>query len=397
MPPLRLTLATGAALERILDETFPLWGDGLTRDAYGRFNAAQLKTAWGGAHLRRLVLLDGDRVLSSAKRYDLVGRLDGKPVRILGIAAVFTPAAERGRGHAKVLIERMLADAAAEGVDLALLFSEIGARYYEQLGFRTVPVDDAVLEVTRKSGAPAMMVRTGEERDFVDLAEMHAVRSEGYRFHLERPVHYIAYAVAKKRLMAGLGSAGHRGVQFFVAEEGGRAAAYLVMSVSGVHGGRHGEHWGIEECGDRDPTGARLGALLQVLMARAPGEHPPAIRAWLPIGFQPPQVTGLARVPSTTIMMMRWTDDRRDPLVLKPEEVLYLERGRVLRRSPFYVPRSTFYVTGAAHPPPPPAPARFSVFDSPSVSENFVPRRTSCCSTSGSESAPSSIDATATA
>ena len=323
MPPPRLTPATGETLERILDGTFPLWGDGLTRDAYARFNAAQLKTRWGARHLQRLALVDGTRLLSSAKRYDLAGHLDGRSVKIVGIAAVFTPSAGRGRGHAKVLIEQMLAAAAADGVELALLFSEIGARYYEQLGFRTVPMDDLLIEVSRKPGAPAMLVRAGEERDYVELAGMHAARAAAYRFSLDRPVDYIGYAIAKKRLMAGFGSAGHRGVQFFVAEEGGRAVAYLVMTVSGLRGSRSGEHWGIEECGDRDPTGARLGAMLQVLLARAPGERPPAIRAWLPSGFQPPQIAGLTRVPSPTTMMMRWIDDRRDPLSLRAEDVLY--------------------------------------------------------------------------
>ncbi|MDE3156474.1 MAG: GNAT family N-acetyltransferase [Acidobacteriota bacterium] len=322
MPALRLMPATGETLERILDDTYPVWGDGLTREAYARFNAAQLKTDWGSAHLQRLALLDGSRLLSSAKRYDFTGTLDGRRVKILGIAAVFTPAAERGRGQAKVLIEQMLADAAARGVDLALLFSEIGPRYYEQLGFRVVPVDDVMVEVERKPGAPAMLVRAGEERDYAEIAGMHAARAAGYRFSLDRPVDYVAYAIAKKRLFAGLSRAGHRGAQFFVAEEGGRAVAYLVMTVSRLRG-RRGEHWGIEECGDRDPTGARLGAMLQVLLARAPGEQPPVIRTWLPTDFRPPQVSALTRVPSATIMMMRPVDPRHSPPDLKADDLIY--------------------------------------------------------------------------
>src|SRR5206468_10676186 len=37
----------------------------------------------------------------------------------------------------------------------------------------------------------------------------------------------------------------------------------------------------LEECGDRDPSGARMGAILQVLIARNPAERRPAITAWL--------------------------------------------------------------------------------------------------------------------
>jgi len=333
----RVVTATDETLETILDESFGIWGDGLTRAAYGRFNAAQLRTPWGRTHLRRLALVDGGRLLSSAKRYDLAGRLDGRRVRILGIGAVFTPRAERGRGHAPALIRRMIQEAADEGVELALLFSEIGAPYYEQLGFRTVPTGDLLLQIGTKAGAPAMLVRAGEERDYAEIGDMHAVRAARYRFALERDAGYLGYAIAKKRMLAGFGARGHRALQFFVAEEGGRAVAYLVMTVTDGESPaarpqgdpfpagrrRTADKWTIEDCGDRDPTGARLGAMLQVLLARMPGEQRPTIRAWLPAGFRPPQMTGALAVPCGIEMMMRWTGERADPFVLKGEDVLY--------------------------------------------------------------------------
>jgi hypothetical protein len=62
---------------------------------------------------------------------------------------------------------------------------------------------------------------------------------------------------------------------------------------------------GIEECADRDPSGARVGAILQALIAREPVERSPSIRAWLPPGFVPPQVTIVSAKPSTAVMMVR--------------------------------------------------------------------------------------------
>ena len=50
--------ATGDLLERILDDTFPIWGEGLDRAAYARYNRAQLATPWGATHLRRVALVD---------------------------------------------------------------------------------------------------------------------------------------------------------------------------------------------------------------------------------------------------------------------------------------------------------------------------------------------------
>jgi hypothetical protein len=63
--------------------------------------------------------------------------------------------------------------------------------------------------------------------------------------------------------------------------------------------------WMIESCGDRDPTGARIGAILQMLIAREPAEHRPVISAWLPPGFLPPQVTVASTGPSPVRLCVR--------------------------------------------------------------------------------------------
>src|SRR5204863_833640 len=114
----------------------------------------------------------------------------------------------------------------------------------------------------------------------------------------------------------GLGSAGARQLHFFIAEEGITAAAYIVVSVVGPT-------WTIEECGDRDPSGARIGAILQALIAREPAERRPSIRAWLPPGFAPPQVTIVRARAATEVMMVRFLGS---PVVrprLSGDDVLY--------------------------------------------------------------------------
>ena len=141
-------------------------------------------------------------------------------------------------------------DAAAEGFGLALLFSDIDPPYYEHLGFRQLPVNQVALSVrpgTRK-GTPMIPLRSGDAGDLRVLAEMNAARSAGYRFSLTRDGEYIGHAIAKKRLLAACGRPGHRTVEFFVVEEGGRAAAYAVLFEAG-------EFAMITECGDRDPSG----------------------------------------------------------------------------------------------------------------------------------------------
>lgn len=126
------------------------------------------------------------------------------------------------------------------------------------------------------------LIRRGEERDLATIVVTGQVRATPFRFHLDRDVDFVQYAVTNKRLLAGLGTAGARQLHFFIAEEGITAAAYVVVSIVG-------DIWTIEECGDRDPSGARVGAILQALIAREPVERRPTIRAWLPPRFGPPQ------------------------------------------------------------------------------------------------------------
>jgi GNAT superfamily N-acetyltransferase len=314
-----LVPAEGGILAQILDASHEIWHDGLTRAGYGRFYHAQQLTAWGDAHLTRSALVDGPRVLASAKEYAFQGVLDGRAIRIVGIGAVFTQPAHRGSGHARDLIERLIARAAGRGADLALLFSEIGPDYYARLDFTVVPTVDRTLTVVMsdRHGAPATMIRAGDDRDLAGIVAMNRVRAEPFRFHLDRDRDLVTYAITKKRLLAGFGPFGLRELQFFVAEEGTTGVAYVVVSV-------RGGAWTLEECGDRDPSGARVGAILQALIARQPAEQHPAIRARLPPGFVPPQVTIAAPRPSSEIMMVRPLNAMAEPArTLTEQDVLY--------------------------------------------------------------------------
>jgi GNAT superfamily N-acetyltransferase len=292
--------AEGPLLDRIFDNTFPIWNEGLSRAAYGQWNMAQLKTPWGRRRLQRVALVDErGRLLACAKRYVHDIRLDGREGWMAGIGAVFTPVEARGRGHATRLIELLIERERAAGALVAGLFSEIGTQFYERLGFRTVPLDEVTVTVRRKDGSPAMLVRSGEERDLPLVAAMHARRTAGVRFALRRDAQAVHYALSKKRLLAGLGPPGLRQVEFFVAEEGASAVAYVILS-------ENANGWTLEEAGDRDPAAARIGAMLQVLMAREPAHRTPLIRAWWPRAMPvPPQLELTDRIDSRDILMLR--------------------------------------------------------------------------------------------
>ena len=162
-----------------------------------------------------------------------------------------------------------------------------------------VPLDEVSVRVNRRNGSPAMLVRRATtaicRRSWP--CTRCGRRGPGWRCGAIRPL--VHYALAKKRLFAGLSASGTRQVEFFVAEEGASAVAYVVFSQN-----EYG--WTLEEAGDRDPAGARLGAMLQVLLAREPSHRDPVIRAWWPRAFPvPPQLTLSNRSDPKDVFMVR--------------------------------------------------------------------------------------------
>ena len=310
--------AEGAILERILDTAYSVWPENLGRSAFATFQAAHSKTAWALGHQRRYALVEGGALLASALHYDLAGRLDHQPVRVCGIGGLLTDPAYGDSGHAHVLVEQLLNEAERDGADMALLFATPGPTSYAPDGFDAVPMSDVELRVTESSrhGAPMTLVRGGEDRDLAAIVSMGQVRGGQFRFHLDRDVDFVKHEITKKRLLAGLAPSGARELQFVIAEEGITAAAYVIISSVG-------HTWTLEECGDRDPSGARVGALLQALLAREPVEQRPTIRAWLPSGFVPPQVTILSARSSAEVMRVRFLRSAHGRSPLSSEAVLY--------------------------------------------------------------------------
>lgn len=315
----KVVKAEGAVLERIVATTPLVVYPGLSREAFLKYDAAQAKTAWALAHRRRFALIDAGDVLATAERYDLTGRLDRRDVTICGIAAVHSGRADHdGKRVERALVEQLVEDARREGVDLALLFPAADGSSTASDGFEPVPTTDVELRVTESSryGAPMTLVRGGEDRDLDAIAAMGHVRASQFRFHLNRDAALIKQAITRKRLLAGLGPAGARQLLFVIAEEGITAAAYIVISVVGGT-------WTVEECGDRDLSGARVGALLQALIAREPVESRPLIRGWLPPDFLPPQLTIASASSAPSSLLARALSSRVTGLNLSPSDVMY--------------------------------------------------------------------------
>lgn len=264
-----------------------------------RYEAALLKTAWGRVNIRPVLLAEHGVQRASATRYDCLGVLDRRPVRVRAFGDVIAPDATPPDVQAvHTLVEHMVTDARTSGVEVALLFTPLDPGWCREWGFVDITPETLTLRVEpgRRPGAPMVMLRGGEDRDLPAIAAMGQLQAAPFRFSLDRGVDFIQHGLISRRLLAGLAPRGSRELHFFVIEEGSTAVAYVVLSVEA------GEWW-IDACGDRDPTGHRVGCILQALLARDPSAAPPRIRGWLPERLVPPQVTVVARERTPTAVM----------------------------------------------------------------------------------------------
>jgi hypothetical protein len=310
--------AHGIILERVLDLHHRLRRThGLSRRAYSQLDLAESRTTWGRRCRRRFALVtNATEVLASATRYDLAGVLDHKSIRVHAVGDVLAAAPHGSDDHACALIEWLVGEATKDGADIALLLTDADALSSMPHGFEPIPMTELTLGIAQspRHGAPMVLIRGGETRDFQAIVAMGQARAAPFRFSLDRDVDLLEYVITKKRLLAGLTPEGGRQLHFFIAEEGITAAAYVVISVTaGV--------WTIEECGDRDSSGARVGAMLQALIAREPAERRPIIQGWLPSGFMPPQVTILSMQPLAAHVAIRTLDPVALTLGLSADEV----------------------------------------------------------------------------
>jgi hypothetical protein len=305
-------------LDRVLESRYRTSHDGLSRDASRRFHETGTETSWGRRCQRSNALAAGKRILATAESYDLAGVFDGRAVRVCGIGTVCAEPSPRSLEHARVLVDAVADDAAWQGAGMALLFPQPGVANGQRGDFQPVPSTDLTLIVSEptRDGAPIMMVRDGEERDLAAIVAMGRARAGRFRFHLDRDVDFVHYAITRRRCLVGPGSADQGHLHFLVADDGMTAAGYVIVSVVG-------DLWTLEECGDRDPCGARVGALLQALLAREPGQRRPTIRAWLPPGFLPPQVTIASTVSSTEVVGARMLGAAATEPPLSSDDVLF--------------------------------------------------------------------------
>ncbi|KNE60180.1 hypothetical protein AMAG_05599 [Allomyces macrogynus ATCC 38327] len=139
-------------------ENYEEWGraSGLTLNQYfEREKVLQLTAFAQGAHMSWVLVAANEvnaadpTILASCETFHRVGRLGDQLVNVWVMAAVFVDQAQRGHGYSKHLVTMIRDHWIAQCPDLgvSILYSDVGPRFYDKLGWRVFPSDALVTTV----------------------------------------------------------------------------------------------------------------------------------------------------------------------------------------------------------------------------------------------------------
>ncbi len=274
----RLVVADSSHVERIYRESYALWGAGLSRRDYRELWNEISSTAWGQENVRFYVwLADDDEILSSLKIYRPRLLLFGECERAIVLGAIFTPRAQRRRGHAAAAVRAVLDAGRADGVRAAMLFSDIGTRYYDAFGFHEIPAEEqwGPLRAGQDDVPPGWTLREMQTEDLPAVIEMHDAFCAGRPFAILRDAgHWEFVRTRAFSFFERLGSA-HIRQRWRVAESNGRIVGYLIT----VEG--RGE-WNVREVGAVGGGFDQMARVLRLAAAEAVRSGLRRFYAWLP-------------------------------------------------------------------------------------------------------------------
>lgn len=154
-------------------QTHEIWSGGWTLPVHIERQKDILRRA-GPNILRYIGLSDETGLIASMKRYGLVVHVPGVgPMPAIGIGAVYTRKDARKKGAAAKLLNWLLDDAKASGNALALLYSEIGTKYYEKFGFVALPSNEHSAATNDLPHTTSLSIRPALPEDHAAIIAFH--------------------------------------------------------------------------------------------------------------------------------------------------------------------------------------------------------------------------------
>ena len=291
----------------VLPDSFELWADGRTFERYASDLRALAATRYGERRFALIGLRDEQRIVASLKRYDRDLRWDERSLRACGIGAVFVRPDQRGKQRSHALLDRLLRSERERGIDLAFLFSDIGATHYEAAGFEALPARTFTLRTT---SLPSLPIEPApfSPRDWRSIARcFDAAPAHSLPMLKRTPLVWNWFAER---------DAEHAdGVTRVRLTRGAECIAYVVGRPHAASGA-----FVLDECG-ADPQRGK--DLLAPLIRHAAGNSghvhgwlpPPAMRALLPQGSVKRRAQGLPMIAPLSAAAKRLWKRHRDAML----------------------------------------------------------------------------------
>ena len=199
--------------------TYDAWGEALTRDQYLIREDRLCAHPWARDIMQPWLWRDADgAVLSSCETYRMSSAVDGVRGETWAVASVYTEPALRGRGHARAMMDALVARARAEGAQASTLFSDVAPATYERSGYATRPAEDLVFPPahgTSARGVDALLQEVGALEPYVDDFSVWPTPAQ-LDWHLERGRTYGV--LLARTALPSIGARAGEGVAYWVAD-----------------------------------------------------------------------------------------------------------------------------------------------------------------------------------
>jgi GNAT superfamily N-acetyltransferase len=125
--------------------THETWGGKLDVETWVAREERLRQHPWAQAAMTSWLWRDEDgQVLSSCETFAMPSSFAGTRGVTWAVASVYTARELRKRGHARRMMDALVARARAEGVQASTLYSDVGAPIYEASGYVARPAEDLV-------------------------------------------------------------------------------------------------------------------------------------------------------------------------------------------------------------------------------------------------------------
>ena len=211
----------------------PIWGGGLSEDRFQLFQRRLADAPEARERYRLLGWFVKGTLTAAMKAYDLRATCAARPLRVLGVGAVFTPPELRRRGHAAAMLQAVMDDYASRGGQAAVLFSDIGVRYYERLGFRALESRECTVGVSELPRLPGS-TRPALAGDEPLMTRLFAASRGDRTFALARDGWTLRFQLRRLRELARARGSGEPEWGLIAEGRSGEGAAMLRLGRDGV-------------------------------------------------------------------------------------------------------------------------------------------------------------------